>query len=132
MFILLKVFIYRCNETHSAIRLLQNLSNLQKPNIQDFTLLLQKCVENDDEMAYRKVFDLCYNSENDNMLQYRNLLAKKWKGRGIKLPPKNKYDGKEKGVNYNEWRSGYYGKKREDFGFGRWENNQRLKFGKKV
>ncbi|POG62515.1 hypothetical protein GLOIN_2v1785244 [Rhizophagus irregularis DAOM 181602=DAOM 197198] len=102
----------RCNEIHSAIRLLQNLSNLQKPDIQDFTLLLQKCVEND-EMAYRKVFKLCYNSGNDNVLQYRNSLAKKWKGRGIKLPPKNKYDEKEKGLNHNKWRSGNYGKKRE-------------------
>ncbi|GBB87467.1 hypothetical protein RclHR1_13940005 [Rhizophagus clarus] len=121
----------RCNETHNAIILLQNLSNLQKPNIQDFTLLLQKCVENDDEMTYRKVFDLCYNSEDDGVLRYRNSLAKKWKGRGIKLPPKNKYDVKENEVNYNEWRNRYYEKKRKGFGFGRWKNNQRLKLGKK-
>lgn len=93
--------------------MLQNLSNLQKPDIQDFTLLLQKCVENDDDMAYREVFKLCYNySGNDNVLQYRNSLAKKWKGRGIKLPPKNKYDEKEKRLNYNKWRSENYGKKR--------------------
>jgi hypothetical protein len=105
--------------------LLQNLSNLQKPDIQDFTLLLQKCVENDDEMAYKKVFNLCYNyPENDKALQYRNLLAKKWKGRGIKLPPKNKYE-KEKGGSYNKWENEYHGKKREKLGFERWENNQR-------
>ena len=50
-------------------------------------------MENNDKTAHRKVIHLCYNdAENDNLLQSRNILAKKWKGRGIKLPPKNKYD----------------------------------------
>ncbi|RIA94638.1 hypothetical protein C1645_545940, partial [Glomus cerebriforme] len=116
----------RCNEIHGAIRLLQNLSSLQRPNTQDFTLLLQKCVENDDEMAYKKVMNLCYNeAEYDHILQNRNLLAKKWKGQGIKLPPKNKYD--ERG-RFERRRNSYKrrsGERKENFGFGKWENNQR-------
>ncbi|CAI2168348.1 16642_t:CDS:2 [Funneliformis geosporum] len=86
----------RCNEMQSSIRLLQNLSNLQRPDIKDFILLLQKCVENDDEMAQKKVIDLCYNDpERNKVLKSRNLLAKKWKGQGIKLPPKNKFEESE-------------------------------------
>ncbi len=56
-------------------------------------LLLQKCIENDDKIGQKKVINLCYNE--NNILQYRNLLAKKWKGQGIKLLFKNKFKKKQ-------------------------------------
>ncbi|CAG8505282.1 8833_t:CDS:2 [Funneliformis mosseae] len=106
----------RSNELQSGIRLLQTLSNLQRPDIKDFILLLQKCVENDDEMAQRKVINLCYNDpERSKILKSRNLLAKKWKGQGIKLPPRNKFEE-------SEGRMGRFNKKRD--GNKKWENDR--------